>query len=60
MATAIAAARRQQQRQQQQWRWGEIQQSTKKGTTERAMATETAKVTDSNDNNVDADANNSA
>jgi hypothetical protein len=39
---------------------GEIQQSTKKGTTETAMATETATVTDSNDNNVNANTNSCA
>jgi hypothetical protein len=39
--------------------WGEIQQSTKKGTTERAMATETATVTDSNNYDIDADTNDS-
>ncbi len=36
---------------------GEIQQSTKKGTTNTAMVTETATVIDSNDNNVNASAN---
>jgi hypothetical protein len=40
-ATWTTAAR-QRQWWQQRWRWGEIQQSTKKGMTERAMATETA------------------
>jgi hypothetical protein len=39
---------------------GEIQQSTKKGMTKRAMATEMATVTDSDNNNVDANANDSA
>jgi hypothetical protein len=37
-----------------------MQQSTKKGTTERAMATETVTVTDSYNNDIDANANNSA
>ncbi len=60
MATAMAAARQQRQQWQQQWQWGEIQQSTKKGTTERAMAMETLTMTDSNNNVVDAEANNSA
>jgi hypothetical protein len=40
-------------------RWGEIQQSTKKATTETAMATEMGTVTDSNDDNVNANANDS-
>jgi hypothetical protein len=60
MATAMTVARQQKQWQQQQWWWGEIQQSTKKGMTEKAIATEPAMVTDSNDNDVDADANSSA
>jgi hypothetical protein len=60
MVTAIAAARQQKQPRQQQLRWKEIQQSTKKGTTERATATETTTVTDSNDNDVGANANDSA
>ena len=47
MATAMAAARRQRQRRQQRWQWGEIQQSTEKGTTETVMVTEMATVTDS-------------
>ncbi len=60
MATAMAVARRQRQWWRQQWWWGEIQQSTKKGTTERAMAMETAMVTDSNIKDINANANNSA
>jgi hypothetical protein len=50
MATAMAAARGQRQRQQQRWRGGEIKQSTKKGTTETAMATEMVTVTNSDGN----------
>jgi hypothetical protein len=46
----MAAARRQRQGQQQQWRWGEVQQSPKKGTTKTAMATEIAALTYSDDN----------
>jgi hypothetical protein len=42
MGTAMAAARRQRKQWRQQWRLGEIQQSTKNGTTERAMAMKTA------------------
>ncbi len=60
MATAMAPASQQRQQRQQQWRWGEIQQSTKKGTTETAIAKEMAMVTDRDNNNVDADANNIA
>jgi hypothetical protein len=47
MATAMAAARQQRQWRQQQWQWRELQQSTEKGTTKTAMATEMATVTDS-------------
>jgi hypothetical protein len=47
MATAMAAARRRRQRRRQRWQWGEIQQSTEKGTTETAMATKMVMVTDS-------------
>ncbi len=47
MATAMAAARQQRHWRQQQWQWGKIQQSTEKGTTKTAMATEMATVIDS-------------
>jgi hypothetical protein len=57
MATVMASARQQRQRWQQQRRWGEIQQSTKKEMTERAMAIGMAMVTDSDDSNIDADTN---
>jgi hypothetical protein len=46
--------------QQQQWQWGEIQQSTKKGMPKTAIATEMVMVADSNNNNVDANANDCA
>jgi hypothetical protein len=55
MVTAMAVVSQQRQWRQQQWRWGEIQQSTKKGMTETAIAKETVMVTDSDNNNVDAD-----
>jgi hypothetical protein len=60
MATAMAVVRQRRQWWQQQWRWGEIQQSTKRGTTERAMAMEMATVIDSDNNDIAADANHSA
>jgi hypothetical protein len=60
MGTAMAAASQQRQWRQQRWWGGEIQQSTKKGMTETAIVKETAAVTDNADNNLDANANNSA
>jgi hypothetical protein len=60
MVTAMAVARQQRQWWQQQWQWGGKQQSTKKGMTERAMAMETAMVTDSDNKHVKANTNNSA
>jgi hypothetical protein len=39
---------------------GELQQTTKKGTTKTVMVTEMAAVTCSNDNKVDANANNNS
>jgi hypothetical protein len=56
MVTAMTPASQRRQRRQQQFWWGEIQQSTKKGATERAIAKETATVTVSDDNEVNADA----
>jgi hypothetical protein len=47
MATDMAATRQQRQRRRQQWQWGEIQQSTEKGTTKTAMAMEMVTMTDS-------------